>query len=266
MSLNLKECLFLSDRKTYDNVKRIATNLCYKSDYSTCVPSAIVQIIKEFADKNDVIINILNIPLSDDQLWGFFYAIDENYFIVINSDIGLCKQNIALLHEFYHFYSAIKEDKFPFDILFDNKEQKEEDKKANAFAVNFIMPEEVLRSIFDINMDDENKIFAIRTLMEIFHVPFKTAAIRLFEVGIIDESLCNLLINKVPRKFRDDIESLIEYQEHLDKQSNFAFKDNIQKLNFLFKQSEDLQKMSSKKIAKQREIVDEILKKLVDQN
>lgn len=256
---NLSNCLYFNNKEMYDEVSLIAYRLFSKYPLNTS-SLGLKEMIKNYASINNVEVKVLYIPLKDIQLWGIFYQLDGIYFIVINSEISMNKQVVALAHEFYHLYSAIEENMEPFDILTDNTTSINiEDQKANAFAACFLMPEIVLKVIIKKPLTIEDKIIQVKRLMDNFMVPFKTAVIRLMEIEYLSKEEGLAFIGATTRDFRDRF----EYKtSRWDVVSNGLIE--LDDLDNLFRINEDLELMSSKKLNKQKEIVEQIIQTLKD--
>ena len=262
---NLDNCLYLKDKKLYEEISLIASKIYLRYSIPNN-PSAMKAMIKQYAKANDVHVKILYVPLNDTQLWGIFYQLDGIYFIVINSEISINKQVVALAHEFYHFYSSVEENMVPLDILSDNIESDNiEDKKADAFAACYLMPELILKSSLQQPFSLEEKLLQIKLLMDAFIVPYKTAAIRLMEIGYISKEECLTFIDATTRDLRDILERVNSSKESrwdfINK--NLIELDDLDNLLYI---NENLELMSSKKLKKQKEIVDKIKKELKGEN
>lgn len=254
---DISNCLYFTEKETYEEINRIATRIFSVYPFNNG-SLALKQMIKNYAATNNVQVKILYIPLKDIQLWGVFYQLDGIYFIVINSEISLNKQVVALAHEFYHLYSAVEENMVPLDILADNvKTLNIEDKKANAFAACFLMPEHILKSMLKKPNTLEEKIVLIKIVMDVFMVPFKTAVIRLMEIEYLSKDEGLEIINSTTRKVRDKFESLNAFNISKWDMVNDKLLE-LDDLDTLFHINEDLELMSEKKLNKHKEIVEQI--------
>ncbi len=254
---DISNCLYFTEKETYSEINRIATRIFSVYPFNNG-SLALKQMIKNYASTNNVQVKILYIPLKDNQLWGLFYQLDGIYFIVINSEISLNKQVVALAHEFYHLYSAVEENMVPLDILADNvKTLNIEDKKANAFAACFLMPEHILKSMLKKPNTLEEKIVLIKIVMDVFMVPFKTAVIRLMEIEYLSKEEGLEIINSTTRNVRDKFESLNTFNISKWDMVNDKLLE-LDDLDTLFHINEDLELMSEKKLNKHKEIVEKI--------
>lgn len=84
-------------------------------------------------------------PLKNINVSGFTTYLNDNFIIFLNSTYTLGHERFSAAHELGHYIlheSRLKKEK----ILFDNKKIEYE---ATQFAVEFLMPEEGVREIFD---------------------------------------------------------------------------------------------------------------------
>ena len=137
---------------------------------------------------------IIYYPIEDDDICGFVYKFKGYKFCYINSNIPLEKQVFAAAHELYHIlYSDIGKGELINSQVIDGKlavgEINREDIKANRFAAEFLVPEEVFRNELNIRGIIKNSIdlSGIVELMDVFLVPFKTLITRLFEIEYISK-------------------------------------------------------------------------------
>lgn len=137
---------------------------------------------------------IIYYPIEDDDICGFVYKFKGYKFSYINSNIPLEKQVFAAAHELYHIlYSDIGKGELINSGIIDEKlaigQISREDIKANRFAAEFLVPEEVFRNELNIRGINKNSIdlSEIVELMDVFLVPFKTLIRRLFEIDYISK-------------------------------------------------------------------------------
>lgn len=157
----------------------------------------------------DDIFNILEMncktlyyPINNDDICGFVYEFKDYKFCYINSYISLEKQIFAAAHELYHIlYSDIKKGELLNSEVLDEKESNKklnkEDLKANRFAAEILVPENILRNELKIRKFDKSNmsIENIIQLMEVFLVSYKTLVKRLYEIDYIDKITCNNFLN-----------------------------------------------------------------------
>lgn len=165
------------------------------------------------------IFNILQIksrtiyyPIKDDHICGFVYRFKKFIFTYINTNIPREKQVFAAAHELYHilYSNDMMQELVNDDVLEENelsKKIKKEDLKANRFAAEILVPEDIIRNEIAIRNIEKNKlgIKEIVQLMDIFLVPYKTIVRRLYEIEYINIERCYELLNEEDRKNNNKI-------------------------------------------------------------
>ncbi len=165
------------------------------------------------------IFNILQIksrtiyyPIKDDDICGFVYRFKKFIFTYINTNIPREKQVFAAAHELYHilYSNDMMQELVNDDVLEENelsKKIKKEDLKANRFAAEILVPEDIIRNEIAIRKIEKNKlgIKEIVQLMDIFLVPYKTIVRRLYEIEYINIERCYELLNEEDRKNNNKI-------------------------------------------------------------
>lgn len=129
--------------------------------------------------------HVLYYPLEDQTVWGFSEKVHGKAFICINTSLEYEKQVFAAAHELYHlWYGSAGE------VLLPDAEYMEEEVRANRFAAEFLINEELLLQEMRIyNIDKENlEVKDIVRLAHLFVVPYQTMVKRLFEIGLCKES------------------------------------------------------------------------------
>ena len=133
-------------------------------------------------------------PIEDDDICGFVYKFKGYKFCYINSYIPLEKQVFAAAHELYHIlYDAIEKGELicmeAIDEDVATNQSNREDLKANRFAAEFLVPEEVFRNELSIRgiLKDSIDLNGVVELMDVFLVPFKTIVRRLYEIDYISK-------------------------------------------------------------------------------
>ena len=150
----------------------------------------------EFCKLNDVIgaqifkilekeSHVLYYPLEDQTVWGFSEKVHGKAFVCINTSLEYEKQVFAAAHELFHlWYGSAGE------VLLPEAEYEEEELRANRFAAEFLINEELLLQEMRIyNIDKENpEVKDIIRLAHLFVVPYQMLVKRLFEIGLCKES------------------------------------------------------------------------------
>lgn len=148
-------------------------------------------------------------PLGKLGPWGITYmwGIDsdvhaEKPFVAINTSITVDAQVFAAAHELYHIWYDKKAEAIPTSILGETDEQGAEldisELKANRFAAEFLVDEEILRQEMRIYSITPRKISVkdILQLAALFTVPYKTMVKRLLEIDAIKEDERELYLTK----------------------------------------------------------------------
>lgn len=186
------------DTSLYENnPKRFQqiTDLSKKFIGVYCVDSIIgeniFQLLKNYARRNNVSLEILQYPFQDDELWAFTFLKKGTIFVCINSELPQNKQVFAAAHELYHIYCYV-ENEDPYIIqtgslleskTVDETANTQEDIEANAFAALLLMPDRLLNEQIDLYSIPKNNVAVddILSLMDFFGMPYKAVVLRLYE-------------------------------------------------------------------------------------
>lgn len=139
-------------------------------------------------------------PLGKAGPWGITYmwGIDsrvpaEKPFVAINTSIPVDAQVFAAAHELYHIWYDKKAEAIPASILGETDDYGAQldisELKANRFAAEFLVDEEMLRQEMRIYSIKPHKISMkdILQLAALFMVPYKTMVKRLYEIDAISQ-------------------------------------------------------------------------------
>ena len=139
-------------------------------------------------------------PLGKVGPWGITYmwGIDsggtaEKPFVAINTSIPVDAQVFAAAHELYHIWYDEKSEAIPSSILGETDDHGAQldvsEQKANRFAAEFLVDEEMLRQEMRIYTIKPPKISVkeILQLAALFTVPYKTMVKRLYEIEVINQ-------------------------------------------------------------------------------
>jgi len=143
---------------------------------------------------------VIYYPLGKDAPWGFTRisgsrndAALEKPFVAINTSIPLDCQVFAAAHELYHIWYEQNPDVLPADLL-NEQDKTVNEKMANRFAAEFLVDEMLLKQEIELYNIDKITIKSILQLCELFVVPYRTMAKRLWEINrITDEDLLRFL-------------------------------------------------------------------------
>ena len=151
---------------------------------------------------------VIYYPLGKDAPWGFTRisgsqndAHLEKPFVAINSSIPADCQVFAAAHELYHIWYEQNPDILPADLL-DGQNQEISEKRANRFAAEFLVDEQLLKQEIEIYKIKRYSIKSILQLASLFSVPYRTMVKRLFEIGAVS--------NVDAEKFLAETEDAIE--------------------------------------------------------
>lgn len=137
---------------------------------------------------------VMYYPIGENAPWGFTRMSGERNdaqlekpFVAINSSIPIDCQVFAAAHELYHIWYEQNPDILPADLL--NEQDKEmNEKKANRFAAEFLVDEQLLKQEIDLYEIKQYTIKSILQLASLFTVPYRTMVKRLVEIGKIKET------------------------------------------------------------------------------
>lgn len=134
---------------------------------------------------------VIYYPLGKDAPWGFTRisgsrndASLDKPFVAINSSIPIDCQVFAAAHELYHIWYEQNPDVLPANLL-NSENQKINEKKANRFAAEFLVDEQLLKQEIDTYKIKKYTIKSILQLASLFSVPYRTMVKRLFEISMI---------------------------------------------------------------------------------
>ncbi|MBQ7727124.1 MAG: ImmA/IrrE family metallo-endopeptidase [Clostridia bacterium] len=137
---------------------------------------------------------VIYYPLGKDGPWGFTRIRgmnkgnpDKKPFVVINTSIPVSCQVFAAAHELYHIWYENKPDVLLEDIL-DETEKEISEKKANRFAVEFLVDKMMLSQEIDVYKIEKFSIKEVLQLSQLFTVPYRTMIKRLYETGFIKKN------------------------------------------------------------------------------
>ena len=164
------------------NLAKEKLGLCSKTN--DIIGTQIFSILSMYA-------RVIYYPLGQDAPWGFTRISGsrddtalEKPFVAINSSISIDCQVFAAAHELYHIWFEQNPDILPADLL-NEQNKKVNEKKANRFAAEFLVNEQLLRQEIELYQIQEITIKNILQLAALFTVPYRTMVKRLYEIGQI---------------------------------------------------------------------------------
>lgn len=184
---------------------------CVKEFSTSYVGSNIIQddifgLLRNFAEKNKKHLELIKLPIQDDDFCAFTCIRSGELFTVLNSSLPLSKQIYAAAHELYHVWCYISDQNdslthngslLTADHL-DEESISQEDMEANAFAALLLVPSAALSEQMDVYDIDRRNISLnnVVKLMDIFAVPFKAMVLRMLEENMLDERAADQLIQE----------------------------------------------------------------------
>ena len=157
--------LFNTNKEQFLKIKNEAK--AFRSCYigNNIIVNDIFRIIKNYASKNNINIEILRLPINDEEFYAFTCVRNGELFMVVNTYLPLVKQIFAATHELYHILCFINKQDNALSIngsllMADDfgEIMKKEDKEANAFAGVLLVPESQLYEQMEIYGIDKNDI------------------------------------------------------------------------------------------------------------
>lgn len=139
-------------------------------------------------------LKIFYLPVPERGIYGMFtYDQKMGGCVLINSNPNSGNQLFSLAHEYAHF--LFHKDKL--GIISTEKEKNSTDEKiANNFASNFLMPEDTLRDLFNMRIKEVSDVQAedVVYLADYFGVSFTAMVYRLNNLKLITDNIRNELI------------------------------------------------------------------------
>jgi len=129
---------------------------------------------------------VLYYPLEDPHVWGFSETIKGKSFVCINTSLQYDRQVFAAAHELYHLWFGCFGEIMISKNNFEPDSEDEIELKANRFAAEFLVNDELLLQemrLFKIDKSDL-RVKDIVRLANHFVVPYNTMAKRFMEAGI----------------------------------------------------------------------------------
>lgn len=192
------QILFSRQKKRFHEIEAISQTVSTLYSGNLMVRDGIFAVIRNYARKNEIPLQILRYPFHDEELWALTFLKKGTIFVCINSSLSQCKQLFAAAHELYHIYcfgedtdqNTIRNGSLLKDEIADSVACDQEELEANAFAGLTLMPTKAVREQIDILGIDE-KLLAlddVLVMMDTFAIPYKACVLRLYECGIISAS------------------------------------------------------------------------------
>lgn len=184
---SIKEGLSLAEESLRLEIKRLALET--KMIYS----------LKGLSDIFDVLEDIslfIRKPLDTSEISGFTTYFDNQFIVFLNSTLTLGHERFTAAHELYYIlYNAdiLRKEK----LILNDEKYKEEDKKANIFAAEFLMPEDYVKELFFklVNVDKSSvEVRHVVRLNSTLKVSYKAMLKRLIQLNLCDRNLYKKLV------------------------------------------------------------------------
>ncbi|MDD6396003.1 MAG: ImmA/IrrE family metallo-endopeptidase [Firmicutes bacterium] len=202
----IENSLFKKNPIRFQELRKYVKEFNASYNGSNIIQDDIFSVARNYVAKNDKHLELLRLPIKDDDFCAFTCVRNGELFTVLNSALPLCKQNFAAGHELYHIWRYIsdQDDSLPHSgsLLtaedMDETTATQEDMEANAFSALLLVPVAALNEQIDVyGLDRKNLgLDAVVRLMDIFAVPFKAMVLRLFEEGILDKHATIMLLQQ----------------------------------------------------------------------
>lgn len=205
MNSILDNSLFCTQKKKYAELKSFTKKFSAVYAGNTIVKDSIFTVIQNYAQQNEMSLELMRFPMKDEELWAFSFEKEGTLFVCINTSLPFCKQFFAGAHELYHVcccceyqeHSYIRNGSVLDNETADENGNMQEDLEANAFAGMVLMPDQLLYEQIQLYGLDHRQMNrdSILLLMELFAMPFKAVVLRLYECGYITRSNAEELMN-----------------------------------------------------------------------
>lgn len=202
----IENSLFKKNPARFQELRKYVREFNASYNGSNIIQDDIFNIARNYAKKNGKHLELLRLPVKDDDFCAFTCVRAGELFTVLNSALPVCKQIFAAGHELYHIWRYISEQDDSLShsgsLLtaedLDEATATQEDMEANAFSALLLVPASALTEQIEVYGLDRKKLDldAVVRLMDIFAVPFKAMVLRLFEEEILDVRDTNLLIQQ----------------------------------------------------------------------
>lgn len=204
MNTVIENSLYKNNPTQFHELRKCAKEFGVSYIGNNIIQDDIFSVIRNFAEKNGKHLELIKLPIKDDDFCAFTCIRAGEIFTVLNSSLPLCKQIYAVAHELYHIWCYISDlddtlthsgSLLTADHM-DDDSVSQEDMEANAFAALLLVPSSALMEQMDVyDLDRKNiSLNDVVKLMDIFAVPFKAMVLRLLEESILDEHTADQLI------------------------------------------------------------------------
>lgn len=262
----IENSLFKKNPARFQKLRKYVKEFNTSYNGSNIIQDDIFNVACNYVTKNGKHLELLRLPIKDDDFCAFTCVRTGELFTVLNSALPLCKQNFAAGHELYHIWRYIsdQDDSLPHSgsLLtaedMDEITATQEDVEANAFAALLLVPAAALNEQIEVyGLDRKNlDLDAVVRLMDIFAVPFKAMVLRLFEEGILDERATDFLLQQGTTDAL--ARSMQQQNTALRWQKRTADTIDMGILPALLQQNQEANRLQERRIAEDRQSLEEM--------
>jgi len=149
-------------------------------------------------------------PLEIEGLSGFITYFDKHFIVYLNSSFTLGHERYTAAHELYHIIyneDILKKEK----VFLDKEKHKGEERKADVFAGEFLMPEDYVKEIFYkfVNVDKQKiEPKHVVRMHNFFKVSYRAMLKRLIQLNLCSLDKYSELIEIASLDNKDKLQSL----------------------------------------------------------
>lgn len=262
----IENSLFKKDPSRFHELRKCVKEFNASYNGNNIIQDDIFSVAGNYVAKNAKHLELLRLPIKDDDFCAFTCVRSGELFMVLNSALPISKQIFAAGHELYHIWCYISDhnDTLPHNgsLLtaedIDETTATQEDIEANAFAALLLVPASALNEQIEIyGIDRKNiRIDSIVRLMDIFAIPYKAMVLRLFEEGIIDErATSSLLLQGTTDNLN---RSMLHQNIALRWQKRTNDTVDMGMLPVLFQQNQEANRLPALRISEDKNTIEEI--------
>jgi Zn-dependent peptidase ImmA (M78 family) len=208
----IDQILFSKQEKRFRKIEDTARYVSSSYSGTSVIRDGIFSVVKNYARKKEISLEIMRYPFHDDELWAFTFLKAGTIFVCVNSDLPICRQIFAMAHELYHIYcfgedtdqNMIRMGSILKENTADSGTEAQEELEANAFAGALLMPAESVRRQMELMeiVPNHFELDDILTMMDIYALPYKACVLRLYECGVISAAKAKQFYTEDWKKIR----------------------------------------------------------------
>jgi len=149
-------------------------------------------------------------PLNIDSLSGFITYYEDHFVVYLNSNFTLGHERYTGAHELYHIIyneDILKKEK----VFIDKGKYEEEERKADVFAAEFLMPEDYVKEVFykmvNVGPNEVQPKHVVR-MHNHFKVSYKAMLKRLIQLRLCAENRYSQLLSIASIDNKDKLQAL----------------------------------------------------------